>query len=89
MRTSRCCWWALEAHAISERPAILKHFKNSSSWSPPLAGAILPRLARLYATLPTTENQQALAALLTVPISGANWAVKESMKRSKAGRRTS
>jgi putative heme-binding domain-containing protein len=54
-------WWALETHAISHRSLVLR----SIPWSQPLVREhLIPRLARLYATLPTTENQQALATLL-------------------------
>jgi putative membrane-bound dehydrogenase-like protein len=54
-------WWGLEAHAISHRSSILQKMP----WAQLLVREqLLPRLARLYATVPTTENQQALATLL-------------------------
>ena len=56
-------WWGLEAHAISHRSLILRSM--SAGWSQTLVREhLVPRLARLYASLPTAENQQALATLL-------------------------
>lgn len=81
-------WWALEAHAVSHRSAILGHFKSKGPWSRPLLREhILPRLARLYATLPTAENQQALAALLrSAPDAAARNAVIKGINEAFKGR---
>ena len=58
-------WWGLQAHALSHRSEIVMRLKSQSAWLRPLfREQLLPRLARLYASLPTAENQQALAALL-------------------------
>jgi putative heme-binding domain-containing protein len=56
-------WWALETHAASQHSSI--QHRINSAWSRPLVrDQLVPRLARLYATVPTRENQQALANLL-------------------------
>ncbi|HKX60545.1 MAG TPA: PVC-type heme-binding CxxCH protein, partial [Verrucomicrobiae bacterium] len=56
-------WWALETQAVSQRSSILHRI--NSAWSRHLVREqLVPRLARYYAMVPTTENQQALADLL-------------------------
>ena len=81
-------WWALEAHAISHRPAILAHFKNEAPWGRAvLRDELLPRLARLYASLPTAENQEALAALLgSAPEAASRATVVKGINEAFKGR---
>jgi putative heme-binding domain-containing protein len=56
-------WWALEKHAISHRSVVLA--KVANNWSQLLVREqLVPRLTRLYATVPTGANQESLAALL-------------------------
>ncbi|MBI2949862.1 MAG: HEAT repeat domain-containing protein, partial [Verrucomicrobia bacterium] len=58
-------WWSLEDKAISNRREVARAFEQPKLWSQPLVRRhMLHRLARRYATLPTPENQEILAALL-------------------------
>ena len=81
-------WWALEAQAVSQRSAIVAHFENKSPWTRPvLRDEMLPRLARFYASLPTAENQQALAALLgSAPEAASRNAVVKGINEAFKGR---
>jgi putative heme-binding domain-containing protein len=58
-------WWAVEDKAVSARDQVVSAFSTPEVWPGKVAREeVLPRLARRYAADPTTENQQALAALL-------------------------
>lgn len=57
-------WWALERFAETHRAGILLAFSEPGLWQSALSQKhIVARLAQRYASLPSSENQQALATL--------------------------
>lgn len=57
-------WWALEQFAETNREQVVELFEETSFWRQPLVRRhVIHRLARRYASFPSTENQHSLSQL--------------------------
>ncbi len=79
-------WWAVEAHAEAGREAIL----SSNLWEAPIFREhLLSRLARRYASEPTTENQATLVSWLKkAPDPGSRKRLLQGINEAFAGRQS-
>jgi putative heme-binding domain-containing protein len=80
-------WWALERFSETHRERIVELFEDSELWNAPIARrAIIPRLARRYAAVPSIANQRSLARLAEVAPAGDKDMLRAGVNEAFRGR---
>jgi len=82
-------WWAVEAHAKTDRERIVERLGSPELWkSKVMAETVLPRLARRLASDPQPENLDSLAKLVqTAPTTKEKAALLGAVNEAWKGRR--